>query len=158
MSDLNNESEEPLPRDLLLSAFVTTIEAIDAEQPDAEAPLSLSLVPIVGGAIVSGMLISQRLYFRAFGERLRRSIASLNLDASPLERVFVHAANVAQEVARLGPANVPTHLHLREAYILSPIGFVPTPKDAATEGLLLRIPLDSVDAFTIARLSAETGR
>jgi hypothetical protein len=158
-----NSDDVPPARDgedLLLLAVVHLVELGDAtlreKTVDGDAAFGLGVTVLVGGALVSGTLISTGAYLRATSERWRRIFALLNPTGkrmeNPYEGIFSQAADRHEAVAR-DPDYRARHVHLREARVVSPTGHAVPSYGPAAEGMLMRLPLARIDGWTLGSAS-----
>lgn len=141
-------------RDRLLVALVHALNEQDADSGAAyDVVASIGVILLVGGAVISGELIGAGAFYRAYGERLRRIFAGEPEIAKEVVTDFDEAAEGIRQAVREGEAvGQPRYVHLREARVISTAGAIPA-ADPLVEGLLLRIPVEKVDAFTLGRFT-----
>ena len=136
-------------------ALVHALNEQDADAGGAyDVVASIGVILIVGGAVVSGELIGAGAFYRAYGERLRRIFAGEPEIAKEVVTDFDEAAEGIRQAVREGDAvGQPRYVHLREARVISPSGSAIPTSDPLVEGLLLRIPVEKVDAFSLGRFA-----
>lgn len=154
-----NSGNDPRPDhdDSMLGTVVKIVEFLNSTVHERvgnkDAHLGLGITVLIGGALVSGTLVSMSEYLRATGERWRRVFAQLGTAENPVGPTFdTWADRFAAE-----PGGNPTHVHLREARVIAPTGHAVPSFDVASEGMLMRLPLARIDgwSFGSAAPSAE---
>jgi hypothetical protein len=156
-----SENEEPSGTaedvDGMLLALVRGMDVVDALWDGREEAPGFPITVLVNGAMVSGRLIGVCTYLRATGERWRR-LTGHDPRTGPLdmEEDYRELANNIEATVRESTDDYepPRYLHLREAHMIAATGAVPS-FGPAVEGLLMRIPLASVDGFSFGEISME---
>lgn len=160
-NDNDNEDEPTSDQrdevDGLLLALVRGMDVVDAQWDGREEAPGFPLILLVKGATVSGRLIGVCTYLRATGERWRRlSGHDPETGGIDMENDYREWAKQIETIIRESPDEYepPQYLHLREAHIIGATGSIPT-FGPAIEGLLLRVPLASVDGFSFGEISMQ---
>lgn len=150
-------SEQRDDVDGLLLALVRGMDVVDAQWDGREEAPGFPLILLVKGATVSGRLIGVCTYLRATGERWRRlSGHDPGTGTMDMEEDYRQWAKQIETIIRDSPDDYepPQYLHLREAHIIGSSGSIPS-FGPAIEGLLMRIPLTSVDGFSFGEISLQ---
>jgi hypothetical protein len=152
VSDQTPASEEMDPKiDPYLADLVHTVETVAAAGREAMATVRLPVTLIVGGAIVSGEITAGREWWPEYEKQL------LSADASPtttpgvvnalsqamaerIRRVW-HSFYASDEAPRLSELS---YVHLKDAHVVHPQGFVP----GDVQGTLMRLKLAEVLAWS----------
>lgn len=152
MSDFDEREEENRESlDPFLKLIVETVETLDGWSNGAQLSVTVS----VRGAIMTGMAIAERDYLEALGERWRQAFAGSEALSPLADRIDGAFQELAKRLPdkRTAWAAPSDFLHLREAYLVTAAGVLPT-ETLEGQPLLLRIPLARVDSFTLGRLRA----
>jgi hypothetical protein len=128
-----------VPADPVLAAYVALINSVSAR--DGMADFGFDMTVAVDGLLITGNVIGGATWFKRVAEKLRADTASAgeaigDALAQPLERV-------REQTYESGDERGVAYLHLVNAH---PV--VATPGVVWQGGMLLRIRLDSISAWT----------
>jgi hypothetical protein len=136
---MTENTKEAARSDFVLEILVSMVEWAEKADAADSGKTSIGITLNVGGLLISGELISTSRYMSEFlGGAIRDKIKSVLDEREDLKRLVEDA-----------PEKKDDFIHLREARF-----FVPSqrPIPGASEGVLWRGALDSVDGFFIGRL------
>lgn len=146
---MSDDSDEEWPvGDHHLIMLVDAITAADAENEAGNTGIGVTL--LVGGALISGVMIGFGAYLDATAERWRRM--EDQGDGPGMAELFAEEASRFREEAEIHEVGHARYVHLREARFVHPSGLVPTLR-AQHEGMLMRIEIARIDGFAIGVLS-----
>ncbi len=123
--------------DWLLASFVKLAN-------DLEVNIGVTL--IVGGSVISGLIISGRQFLQAVGTTMDQALpaeASKGAFHGHFEKL---AESIYGKPAGGNPSGEPTYIHLKNARVFSP---APGANPTEVPGLHWRVRLDEVQAFTL---------
>ena len=158
MSESDSEGDA-VNADRRLVGFVTVMDQIEAnsELVDQPGPIDRSAVSFaitlcVRGMLVTGEVIGIGEYQRRQGEQWRGALEALSPGSGAETAKAYHLARDEDRAAirDLGDEYEPAYIHLLNARDVTSSGAVPP---FNVDGLLMRIPLSSVDGWALGTLA-----
>lgn len=129
------------------------VDAVNSVEAGTENEHTIPVTLCVGGILVSGNLISGRVYFSGIADEIRTAnvVGERNDDAiEALARSLQELGNDVYTTAEAVQGGTPPHfIHLRSAKVWLP-GTVPAPTN---RGLLWRGRLEAVDGFWLGTVA-----
>jgi hypothetical protein len=125
------------------------LQFIDLVDLASDESTSIPLTIIVGGAVITGECIGEPAYWKSYGVRIA-SAASYKDKGQHDEVVAVYSRKGYEAVnERRRQSQLPRFIHFSDAKLVT--GAIVAPQG---EGLLLRVQLDEVQAWSWGRLEA----
>ena len=142
-----DEPLDPRKSDTFLLSLIRLVNANDEEGPGITFPMSL----LVGGTIVTGVLVSVQEYFDNFGTEIEQGFKFPSMEPEAAARsskmigdAFRQWAEDAREAQKKDPDYLPRYIHLRDARILFPDKLIPE-----NRAIWWRGKVDVVDGFVL---------
>jgi hypothetical protein len=117
------------------SLLVELVQAVN----ELESSTGTTFTFIIGGSVITGMMISSAEYLTELGRSLAAGMPD-DVKTKVIERYTLRAQQAKRPRGNRAP---PRFMHLRDARVFAPLGTVPS-----GPGLLLRVRLSDVSGFS----------
>jgi hypothetical protein len=137
-----------LHHDFLVQDIADFANRLETAGLEVGVPITL----FVGGALVSGMAIGARAFFKRYGQSWATLMTPENQPPNELAKAMLEkfdnmAEAIYSEIDSRDERPAPSFIHLRDASVFHPTGVIP-----GTGGTLMRFRISRVDGFILGEL------